>query len=641
MAVTRSTNWFIRLIWISRLGAMALVLAAAIALDTSSSSIHRSDTRQQWQVTADEISLRLQSAILQNIQTVWGLAANVSIEPDIDGRKFQELASVIFSLAPDLRNIGLAPDLVIRHIFPLQGNEAAIGLDLTAQSLSESDRQMLLDSRRVVFSGPINLVQGGQGLAGRLPIFEQASGEFWGVVSVILDLQKLFASVGLNTLPDEFNLALSVSDDIRDTDAIFLSSGSDAWDDPVTSTIRMSGATWVVFAQPAGGWPNHPRQPWLFRGSLLAMLILVAGGVFWLTSLMTREREMQRRFWGLFELAPMGIGLFSAHSGRLLSANPTFQNQFGNAAQSLDFFDRPCNDQGLPANHLAPVRKTLANRQEFSGLEAYYTTPGQSLAPFRLHGLQLEKYSSEPVIWLITEDISEQRKADLLKNEFVSTVSHELRTPLTSISGSLGLLASNAAGALPEKASKLAQIAYRNSQQLTFLINDLLDIEKLAAGKMPFRCENHDLKEIVRESVENISALAQKRRVSLEWSELATAKVYVDRRRLNQAITNLLSNAIKFSPAGASVEVFTELPGDDAVRLCIRDHGEGIPAHFRDQIFQKFSQATSSAQGTQAGTGLGLAITKELMTRMNGTVGYDSSPGKGATFWLDMPIVMG
>ena len=637
MAAQTRANVFHRLIWASRLGVLLLVVVVAVSLDASSSSSHRNEVRQQWQTKADDISLKLQSSILQNIQTVWGLAANVSIQPDINGQRFQELASAIISLAPELQNIGLAPDFVIRHIYPLEGNKAALGLDLTAQSLSPDQIETLLDSRREVFSGPINLVQGGQGLAGRIPIFEQATGEFWGVVSVILNLEKLYSSVGLDRLEDGFNLALSSSSDINDTESVFFSTGSIRWTNPVTSRIRMRGTTWMVFAEPAKGWPDHPRQPWIFRGSLFALLAIIAGAVFWLTSLMSRDREMQQRLWGLFELAPMGIGLFSVTSNRLLRANPTFENQFGKSVQSLDFFDQPLNVHGEPLTDRPRVLETLQEHARLSGLEGYFMAPGHELVPFLLHGLKLDNYGNEPVVWLITEDISERKKVDHLKNEFISTVSHELRTPLTSISGSLGLLANNAVGELPEKASKLAHIAYRNSQQLTFLINDLLDMEKLVAGKMPFRSEHHVLQNLVHESVENIATFAQQRDIHLQVSELPAVTVHVDRQRLNQAITNLLSNAIKFSPAGSSVDIFASQRGK-SVRLCIRDHGEGVAPHFREHIFQKFSQADASDRRAIGGTGLGLAITRELMTRMKGTVDYESVPGEGATFWLELPV---
>lgn len=631
-------SWFFTLIWAARIIIIVLMIGAALLLDAAGTSNHRTDVRQQWQARLDDLSLSLQSTITQNIQTVWGLAANVAVEPDINDKRFQDLASVIFQLAPELRNIGLAPDYIIRHIYPLEGNEAALGLDLTRQSLPPEKIEQLLETRRAVYAGPIDLVQGGQGLASRIPIFERDSGEFWGVISVILDLDRLFAEVGVTNLGDDTRFALSRSDDPEDSAAVFLGDAGASWQDPVTATLNMPGSRWTMFAEPTQGWPRHPESPLLTRGLLFTVVLLIAALTFWLTNLMLKDREMQRRFWGLFELAPIGIALYSTERQTLLRANQAFDQSFGNLAKSLDFFDRGFDQHGTEIPGGLRLVHRLENEISFSGVETYLPGPDQSLNPIMLHGLRLDNHDSDSVIWLITEDISEQRKADRLKSEFISTVSHELRTPLTSISGSLGLLANNAVGQLPEKASKLAHIAYRNSRQLTLLINDLLDIEKLAAGKMRFSLRDRSLPLMVEECVENLESYAREQRVSLHLHQLAEVRVHVDQQRFHQAVTNVLSNAIKFSPKEERVEIFTERHRD-SIRLCVRDHGEGIPPEFREQIFQKFSQADASDRRSTGGTGLGLAITRELMLHMGGNVDYQSTPGEGTLFWLELPII--
>lgn len=635
-ADSRDSRFFV-LIWASRLAILILMVAVSLLLDAAGTSNHRTDVRQQWQNELDEVSLNLQSTIIQNIQTVWGLAANVAVEPNIDDERFRDLASVIFQLAPQLRNIGLAPDFVIRHIYPLEGNEAALGLDLSKGSLSPAQIERLFESRQAVYSGPINLVQGGQGLAGRIPIFERDSGNFWGVISVILDLERMYRAAGILPMKDSMRFVLSRSDNPQNQADIFLGEATTDWQSPVASTMNMPGTRWTLFAEPAQGWPDHPEAPLLTRGLLIAMVLLVTGVSFWLTSLMLKDREMQRRFWGLFEQAPIGIALYSRHRNALLRSNRAFDQCFGNLARSLQFFERGFDQHGQPIPGGLGIQKRLENDVSFSGVEGYLPGPDQTLKPIMLQGLRLETHDSESVVWLITEDISAQKKADRLKNEFISTVSHELRTPLTSISGSLGLLANDAVGQLPEKASKLANIAYRNSRQLALLINDLLDVEKLAAGKMPFVLDEYPLPQLIHECVENMEPYAREREVRLHMGQLADVPVKVDQQRFHQAVSNLLSNAVKFSPKNARVDVFTEAH-QDSIRLCIRDHGEGIAPEFRERIFQKFSQADASDRRAIGGTGLGLAITRELMLQMKGTVDYSSTPGEGAVFWLELPV---
>lgn len=635
-AASRDSQFF-ALIWVSRLAILVLMVAVSLLLDAAGTSNHRTDVRQQWQIELDEVSLNLQSTIIQNIQTVWGLAANVAVEPDIDDERFRDLASVIFQLAPQLRNIGLAPDYVIRHIYPLEGNQAALGLDLSLGSLPPAQIEQLFETRQAVYSGPIDLVQGGQGLAGRIPIFERDSGKFWGVISVILDLERMYQAAGILPMKDSMRFVLSRSDNPQDEADIFLGDASTNWQDPVTATMNMPGTRWTLFSEPAQGWPTHPESPLLTRGLLTAMVLLVTGVTFWLTSLLLRDREMQRRFWGLFEQAPIGIALYSRHRKALLRSNRAFDQSFGNLARSLQYFERGYDQHGQPIPGGLGIQQRLENDISFSGVEGYLPGPDQTLKPMMLQGLRLETHNSESVIWMITEDISEQKKADRLKNEFISTVSHELRTPLTSISGSLGLLANDAVGPLPEKASKLANIAYRNSRQLALLINDLLDVEKLAAGKMPFVLDDYPLPQLIRDCVENMEPVAREQAVGMNVGQLADVRVKVDQHRFHQAVNNLLSNAIKFSPRDTRVDIYTEAH-EDWVRLYIRDQGEGISPGFRDHIFQKFSQADASDRRASGGTGLGLAITRELMLNMKGTVDYTSTPGEGAVFWLELPV---
>ena len=234
-------------------------------------------------------------------------------------------------------------------------------------------------------------------------------------------------------------------------------------------------------------------------------------------------------------------------------------------------------------------------------------------------------------------DMTEQKRVEQMKSQFVSTVSHELRTPLTSISGALAIVNSGSLGEVPAPMRKMLEIAETNSQRLNHLINDLLDMEKLAAGKMKFELRTCSLKELIDEALSANQAYAQSRGVNLVSHGCHDILVRVDSMRLHQVLNNYLSNAIKFSPQGSQV-VIDVATDQDTVRVSVTDQGEGIPAEFRDQVFAKFAQADGSDKRKQEGTGLGLAISRELMAQMDGCVGFDSEPPNGATFWLSLPI---
>ena len=233
-------------------------------------------------------------------------------------------------------------------------------------------------------------------------------------------------------------------------------------------------------------------------------------------------------------------------------------------------------------------------------------------------------------------DITERKNMEQMKDEFVSTVSHELRTPLTSISGALKLMVSGALGEMPEKSRTMLDIAYKNSQRLTLLINDLLDMEKLLAGKMAFNLHKQSLRTLLEQTVYENRAYGDQYQVSFQLAPVAdTLQVMVDEQRFLQVMSNLLSNAAKFSSPGNRVDIRTAAE-DGNVRISVVDYGSGIPLEFQHRLFQKFSQADASDSRQKGGTGLGLAITKELLENMNGKISVESQPGLGSCFTISL-----
>lgn len=237
----------------------------------------------------------------------------------------------------------------------------------------------------------------------------------------------------------------------------------------------------------------------------------------------------------------------------------------------------------------------------------------------------------------IAKDISERHRNEKLKNEFISTVSHELRTPLTSIYGALRMVNSGVLAELPPKVASLLQVAELNSKRLTSLINDLLDIEKLLAGKMQLDLKTQPLAGLVEEAVVAVASYAEQYQVRVDV-ELPQESCYakIDATRLIQVLINLLSNAIKFSALGAEVQVKL-LAQQTQVKIAVIDQGSGIAEAFKARIFERFSQGDAASTRKYGGTGLGLAISKELTEQMAGEIGFSSEVAKGSIFWIVFP----
>lgn len=258
-------------------------------------------------------------------------------------------------------------------------------------------------------------------------------------------------------------------------------------------------------------------------------------------------------------------------------------------------------------------------------------------------------------------DISDMKKMERLKSEFISTASHELRTPLTSIYASLDMLHSGMAGELPPDAAELLGIAHKSAERLVRLVNDVLDVEKIESSSMDYRKAQQPLWPLLEQAIAATQGYADQFAVKFVLSaqpaaapagesadelgvkpatqtEPQQAQVDVDADRIIQVVVNLLSNAAKFSPPGGAVVTVQMRPGASAVRVSVVDTGVGIIGTFRDRIFERFAQADSSDRRQKGGTGLGLNICKSIVEAHNGQIGFISEPGAGSEFYFDLPL---
>ncbi|WP_394211015.1 PAS domain S-box protein [Enterovibrio calviensis] len=280
---------------------------------------------------------------------------------------------------------------------------------------------------------------------------------------------------------------------------------------------------------------------------------------------------------------------------------------------------------GKPAKIIGIGREIVAKRKDGSEFPAEL-----SVSEMRVLGARM--------FTGIIRDITARKKAQSVKNEFVATVSHELRTPLTSIRGALGVVLGKFGNELPEKSKKMLTIALRNSERLTLLINDILDIEKLDSGQLSFSFSRINLDSLIRRSIDDNDGFARQHNVSLVYiNEINDAYVNADSGRVLQVMANLLSNAIKYSPEYGEVTI-TLAQQDSFYRIDVTDVGSGIPPEFHQRIFERFSQADSSDTRRVGGTGLGLSITQSIVEGHKGQIDFFSALDEGSTFYFTLPI---
>ncbi|WP_108482033.1 PAS domain-containing sensor histidine kinase [Oceaniglobus ichthyenteri] len=234
-------------------------------------------------------------------------------------------------------------------------------------------------------------------------------------------------------------------------------------------------------------------------------------------------------------------------------------------------------------------------------------------------------------------DITEQRRLNEMKSEFVATVSHELRTPLTSILGSLDLMSSMDEETFSDDVQRLLYIAQENGKRLHALINDILDFEKFSARQMRFSLSQHRIAGLIDDAILSNMTYAEKYgiRFDIDCPDRSLMG-FVDPKRFQQVMANLLSNAAKFADKGSTVVVKVDTV-PDGIRISVTNKGDGIPDVFRDQMFKPFSQAAASARRQRGGTGLGLNITKQIVEQTGGEIGFHSAEDGHTTFWFTVP----
>ena len=386
-------------------------------------------------------------------------------------------------------------------------------------------------------------------------------------------------------------------------------------------------------------WINWAVHPWIDNAGDV-------GGIVMFSEVITARKEAEEAlrvseetFRAAMEHAPIGMVLVS-RTGRWLQVNPALCQLLGYSKEELlekDFQSLTYTDDLEP--YVETLVRLLVNEINACQIEKRYYHKRGHLVWTLLSVSLMRRADGEPDFLIAQiQDISERKEMERMKSEFISVVSHELRTPLTSIRGSLGLVLGALSRDLPAKVKELIGIAHNNCERLILLINDILDIDKIASGHMRFVIKRESLAGLMRQAVEDNLPYARSLDTHIALTPIEEGiEVEVDASRFIQVLSNLLSNAAKFSPPGETITVAAELRGE-RVRISVADNGIGIAEEFRPRIFGRFSQADASATRAKGGTGLGLHISKQLVERMAGRIGYDTRIGEGTTFWVEFPL---
>ncbi len=344
-------------------------------------------------------------------------------------------------------------------------------------------------------------------------------------------------------------------------------------------------------------------------------------------------KESEEKYHLIFDSAPLGLVHYD-NTGVITEFNERFINIIGEDKHNLANFSL------LNDTHDPNLRQAILNtlRGKFGQYEGKSNAlGGDKDKDIRLYCRGIQSEDGEILGGVsIMEDITEDKRVERLKSEFVSTVSHELRTPLTAIRGAVGLLNEGVVGDLPIEARKLTEISEVNTNRLLMLIDDILDISKIELGELSYDFHLMDVRRFLEEVVRVIETYARQHDVKLVLKRYCNdVFINADHDRMMQVMYNLLSNAIKFSPQNGKVIISMECI-DEGVKISITDSGPGIPKEFQGVLFDRFTQYDSSDSRRTGGTGLGLNITKALIEKHHGKIDFETGKD-GTTFYIILP----
>lgn len=521
----------------------------------------------------------------------------------------------------------------VRWVEPVLGNEMAIGLNVVKDPETRVALSVAADNHRVTLSSPFDLVQGYKAVLSYSPV--RANGAFDGFIVGVFGVDELIsAAIDLSTSED-FVVRLA-----SDEEQFFASKNDSLPNDERLvhrETIELLDKTWTIEVFPSSAMIASADSflPPVIIAITVFLAFLIAQLIF--TTLMSRQKtnllqEKENLLSTFVHHTPAAVAMFDDQV-RYIAASDRWYSDYGLGDRDVIGKSHYEVFPEILEHHprWKDIHQRAINGEIIKADEDKFQRDDGSLEWLRYELHPWSKGSGEKGgLIMFTENITERKQMDTIKDEFISTVNHELRTPLTSIQAALGLLRVKIGNDLDDKAKRLLHLSYENCKRLTHLVNDILDMERITAGKQSFQIEQVEMNALVDAIVEQNVSYADKHEVVFETRK-SDDPIYmlVDPHRFNQALTNVLSNAAKFSHKGGNVYVTVKSEDEKTFTVSVQDWGIGIPLAFQSKIYEKFTQADGSSTRSAGGSGLGLSITKTIIEALGGEVQMQSEENVG------------
>lgn len=612
----------------------------------------------------------IERAVFEETARVHGIAAVIRANPDITQQQFASIASGIAGGDNRMRNIAAARDLVITHMFPIEGNEKAIGLSYRDNAAQWPAVKDAIDKNALVIAGPLDLVQGGTAFIARVPIFyststqAQAAGQssdeqkLWGVLSSVIDVDEILSLVG----PFEsrgMEIALRGKDALGPKGSVFYGDPDLFHHSNELMSVSLPYGSWEIGARMNAPLAGNSLEIWILRGAILFVCFAIfLSFAFRYRTLLNevdaarRTQISEKKYRALFDSARDGIFVIDPVSQTIRDLNEIAAKRLGYDRHEL--LNKPVGlingDRGLAA---CLHRETLQTENAtLDQIETVHRKKSGDLMPVEITRSFLT-LDDNRLILSIARDVTERKRqeeslkvaqqkaeaASHAKSAFLANMSHEIRTPMNGVLAMSELLLEDE---LTDRQRKKAETIHTSANMLMAILNDVLDLAKVEAGQLILEEIEFDLSDVINMAVDFIHGeIGQKNvRFELRDQEIFCPVLLGDPTRILQVLTNLISNAVKFTRTGTiflTISQSETTKGIVVTHFEVADTGIGISDEAFERIFDKFSQADTSTTRQYGGTGLGLSICRNLTELMGGSISGESRLGDGSKFWFSIP----
>lgn len=612
--------------------------------------------RGQWETDVRNNALEvligkkssLEKSLYSRIYYTRGVAAFVSLKPNINDEEYARLASEFIQDDSVISTMALSRNCILNSIYPLDGHEEAIGLNLMQHPERREIVEKTIATRKTFVAGPVELVEGGVAFISYTPIFDttvDTSGVFWGMTDIVIYKDRLFEEAGLLVSEHGFNFALRGEDGTGENGKVFWGSKDVFDDNPVVIRIELPTGYWQLASTPVIGWSAYYNQDRILSIVLFLSSFIISVLLFFILhgihKLKIREQELRAIFRSMdtliveynrngdyLKIAPTNLDLLILPTKDLVGKN--ISQIF--SPEIADLFLKSIN-KCLKTKKVIVIDYPLDIRGEKRWFTARISYKSAEEVVFNVYDVTKLKQAEAELRF------SERSLKELnnLKDTFFSIIAHDLRNPIASFRNLTDLILSDEFEQTEQEKMVLIRSINDTSIGLGDLLENLLSWAQSQQKAIKVLAKQQQILPVIESVVESQKSHALLKNISIQIKVDAVIMAVFDSEITRVVLRNLISNALKYSHKDSSIIIDAKID-NDFLHVSIEDEGMGIPPEKLQKLFKFDKEKISAGTKNEKGSGLGLVLCKEFVELQGGTIWAISNNGKGAILNFTLPL---